>query len=54
MFELVTQKMKDREMNPFIQSDSVTYLQCRIYSEADRLLPEEQWSQVTVLNKGKD
>ena len=54
MFNLAVGKLKDKSVNPFIQPDKIQTLQCRIYSEGDRMLPEEQWSQITVLKKGKD
>ena len=29
-------------------------MQARVYSEADKLLPEEQWAQITVRMTGTD
>lgn len=48
MFDLVMARLKDKDANPFLKTEEMWHLQCRIYSEADRLLPEEQWSQITV------
>jgi hypothetical protein len=55
MFNHCVSLSKAGEQSPFLkQIDRFTRLQARVYAEADKLLPEEQWAQITVLLEGQD
>ena len=54
MFSLLANRRDDKDTNPFLNADSVTLLQCRIYSAGGSFMPEEQWAQVTVRQNGQN
>ena len=55
MFSWAIALRASKKQNPFLKDISeVKYLQSRMYSESDHLLPEEQWAQITVRLRGFD
>lgn len=55
MFNYTVQLHKSKAQSPFLKNiKDFRRLQATIYAEADHLLPDEQWAQITVLLTGTD
>jgi hypothetical protein len=53
MYQYVIALNKQKGANPFLKHvDRMSVMQARVYAEADHLLPEEQWAQITMRLKG--